>query len=138
MKALNGFFSVLVLFLIPYRPVMGQENFEKKEFFKVDQVPEFPGGIEKLKQLITENVFYPGEAKKEGIQGKVIISFTVNKNGEVVDAEVAQGVHAILDEEALRIIESMPVWNPGRKDGNPVNVRITLPVQFNLDSAPKE
>lgn len=138
MKTLKWLFPIVILGLVLHIPAMGQENAEEKVYNEVDQMPEYPGGIEKLKAFIMENVSYPEEAKKEGIQGKVFISFTVNKKGEVVDADVAKGVHASLDEEALRVVDLMPVWTPGKEDGKVVNVRFTMPVQFKLDSEKKE
>ncbi|MFW6371642.1 MAG: energy transducer TonB [Bacteroidota bacterium] len=130
MKTLKWFLSIVFLGLMFYLPAAGQENGDDKVYFEVDQRPEYPGGIEKMKQFISENVSYPEEAKKEGIQGRVYVSFTINKKGEVVDTEVAKGVHSTLDAEALRVLESMPKWTPGKKDGRAVNVRATVPVQF--------
>lgn len=138
MKTLKWLFPIVILGLVLHMPAMGQENAEEKVYNMVDQLPEYPGGIEKLKAFIVENVSYPEEAKKEGIQGKVFVSFTVNKKGEVVDAEVAKGVHTTLDNEAIRVVESMPVWTPGKEKGKVVNVRYTMPVQFKLDSEQKE
>jgi TonB family protein len=138
MKTLKGLLLIMILGLVLHVPVMGQDITEEKECFEAGQLPEFPGGIEKLKEFFADNISYPEEAKKEGIQGKVFISFTVNKKGEVVNTEVVQRVHPTLDEEALRVIESMPAWIPGKKDGNPANVRVSLPVEFNLDSKQEE
>lgn len=138
MKTLKWLFPIVILGLVLHIPAMGQENAEEKVYNEVDQMPEYPGGIEKLKAFIIENVSYPEEAKKEGIQGKVFISFTVNKKGEVVNAEVEEGVHTALNEEALRVVELMPAWTPGKEDGKVVNVRYTMPVQFKLTSEQKE
>lgn len=137
MKTLKWLFPIVVLGLMLHIHAMGQENYKDGVFSEVDQLPEYPGGLEKLKQFVAENVSYPEEAKKEGIQGKVFVSFTINKKGEVVDAEIAEGVDSFLDKEALRVVEAMPVWTPGKKDGHLVSVRLTLPVEFKLSAETK-
>lgn len=138
MKTLKGLFAIIILGMVLSMPAAGQDNTEEKVYDLVDEMPEYPGGIDNLKQFITENVSYPEEAKKEGIQGKVFVSFTVDKAGKVKDAKVAKGVHATLDAEALRVVELLPDWQPGTKDGRVVSVRYTIPVQFKLDTEKKK
>ncbi len=138
MKTIKWLFPIVILGLMLHLPAVGQENNDEQVYTEVDQMPEYPGGIEKLMAFFTENISYPEEAKKEGIQGKVFVSFTVDKKGEVVDAEIARGVHSALDAEALRVVELMSEWTPGKKDGQAVNVRYTMPVNFKLDSEKKE
>jgi TonB family protein len=123
----------LLLVLLSY-PGWTQEKIEiNKVYYNVDEMPEFPGGKDALAKFIAENIVYPEDAKKEKIQGKVFVSFTVDKNGEVKDAEIARGIHDLLDEEALRVIDEMPVWNPGKQEDILVDVRFTMPIQFALD-----
>lgn len=110
----------------------GQEK-KDETYVIVEDMPEFPGGEEALRKYISEHVNYPEIAKKNGIQGKVYVSFQVSKDGSVKDARVARGVDPSLDKEALRVIKNMPKWKPGKQRGEPVNVAYTLPIQFKLD-----
>jgi TonB family protein len=101
-------------------------------FYIVEEMPEFPGGEDALRQYISEAVNYPDSANKNGIQGKVYVSFIVAKDGSVVDAKIARGVDPLLDKEALRVVSSLPKWEPGKQDGKPVNVSYTVPINFVL------
>ncbi len=103
-------------------------------YFVVEELPEFPGGEEALKNYIAEHVKYPEEAKKNGISGKVFVTFTVSKEGKVMDAEIAKGKNASLDQEALRVINDLPDWTPGKQKGKAVNVQYTLPINFALEN----
>lgn len=105
---------------------------DKPSFVVVEQMPEFPGGQPALMKYLRENIKYPTQAKGEKAQGTVVVKFTVNKAGKVKDAKVVRGVHKELDAEALRVISSMPDWNPGKQNGKPVNVEFTIPVEFSL------
>jgi TonB family protein len=101
-------------------------------FMVVEEMPEFPGGEVALRTYIAGAVNYPEDAKKAGIQGKVFISFVVDKAGKVIDAKIARGASPSLDKEALRVIESMPAWKPGKQKGVNVAVQYTMPIQFAL------
>ncbi|MBP5540204.1 MAG: M56 family metallopeptidase [Bacteroidales bacterium] len=103
------------------------------QVFQVVEVdPEFPGGMEALIKYLSENIKYPEQAKKDKIQGKVYISFVVEKDGSVADAKVLRGIGGGCDEEALRVVKGMPKWNPATVNGKPVNVQYALPVIFKL------
>jgi len=102
-------------------------------FVVVEEMPEFPGGEKALRDFIGSNVKYPDDAKKEGIQGRVFITFVVKSDGNVENAKVVRGVHPLLDKEALRVISMLPAWKPGKQRGQAVNVAYTIPVQFALD-----
>lgn len=95
-------------------------------------LPSFPGGTEALIQFISDNVKYPPQAEKEGIEGRVVCSFIVLGDGTVSDIEVAQSVHPLLDNEAVRVLGLMPKWNPGKQHGVPMRVKYTLPITFRL------
>ena len=99
-------------------------------FVKVDVMPEFPGGEMALHKFIAYQTKYPEMAKEKGIEGKVYVSFVIDKNGKVSNPEIAKGVDPALDKEALRVVSSLPTWKPGRKDGELVNVSYTVPVVF--------
>lgn len=103
------------------------------QVFQVVEVdPEFPGGMEALIKYLSENIKYPEQAKKDKIQGKVYISFVVEKDGSVADAKVLRGIGGGCDEEALRVVNAMPKWTPGKQRNTPVRVQFNLPVAFKL------
>ncbi len=83
-------------------------------------------------KFLAQNVKYPTDAQKAGKQGRVIAQFVVTTDGSVADVKIIRGIDASLDEEAVRVIKSMPKWKPGTQKGQPVNVRYTLPVVFKL------
>ncbi len=99
----------------------------------VEDMPEFPGGEENLFKFLGQEVRYPSEAKDVGVQGVVYISFTVNECGVIQNAKVIRSAHPTIDLEALRVVNSMPVWMPGRQRGLPVNVKYNLPIRFILN-----
>ena len=101
-------------------------------FEVVEEMPEFPGGMQALMQYLAKNVKYPAEAHSAGIQGRVIISFIVKKDGSIADTKIARSVAPSLDKEAERVISTMPKWKPGKQRGEAVNVRFTVPVMFRL------
>ena len=110
-----------------------EEEEEEVVFMVVETMPEFPGGQQALFKYLSENVKYPVIAQENGIQGRVICQFTVNKDGSIVDVEVVRsGGDASLDKEAVRVIKSMPKWKPGKQRGKPVRVKYTVPVNFKL------
>ncbi|MGL5920060.1 MAG: TonB family protein, partial [Bacteroidales bacterium] len=106
---------------------------KNQTFTVVEQMPQFPGGDKALQQFLRDNVKYPEAEAKKGIQGRVIVVFIINKEGKVTDPTIVRGVDPALDNEALRVINSMPLWIPGVQRGVPVNVKYTVPVNFRLD-----
>ena len=114
-------------------PVQVEEEEEEVVFVIVETMPEFPGGQQALFKYLSENVKYPAIAQENGIQGRVICQFVVNKDGAIVDVEVVRsGGDASLDKEAIRVIKSMPKWKPGKQRGKAVRVKYTVPVNFRL------
>lgn len=114
-------------------PVVTEEASDEGEIFQVvEQMPEFPGGMQALMAYLSKNIKYPSVAQDNGIQGRVFVSFVVNKDGSIVDPEVIKSVDAALDKEAMRVIKAMPKWNPGKQRGKPVRVKYTVPVLFRL------
>ncbi|MFA6751517.1 MAG: energy transducer TonB, partial [Fermentimonas sp.] len=103
-------------------------------FMVVEEQPEFPGGNEALMKYLSENIKYPFIALDNGIQGSVITNFVIEKDGTLTDVKVARGVDPSLDKEALRLIEAMPRWKPGKQKGEVVRVRYSLPVVFRLQN----
>ena len=98
----------------------------------LDEAPEFPGGNEAFAKFITDNLHYPEEAKTKGIEGRVLVQFTVNTDGSIVNVELARGIGGGCDEEALRVVKSMPKWKPAIKDGKPVAGQFSLPIMFKM------
>ncbi len=109
-----------------------EEEEDNVIFQVVEKMPSFPGGDSQLFKFLNENVKYPVIAQENGVQGRVICQFVVNRDGSIVDVEVVRSVDASLDKEAIRVIKSMPKWSPGQQRGKPVRVKYTLPVNFRL------
>jgi protein TonB len=104
-----------------------------KVFDVVECMPSFPGGNAALMAYLSSNVHYPPVAEENGIQGRVVCSFVVNRDGSIADAVVVRSVDPSLDNEALRVVKSMPRWNPGKQNGEAVRVKFTVPVSFKLN-----
>jgi len=101
-------------------------------FVVVEEMPSFPGGDKAMMEFIYNNIVYPEEAKEKNIQGRVVLKFVVKYNGDVGNVQIMKGVDPILNKEAQRVIENLPVWKPGRQGGKPVNVWYSVPVTFQL------
>ena len=102
-------------------------------FMVVDNMPEFPGGLNACLKFLADHVAYPKEAAEKKIQGRVIVQFVVMKDGSIANARVIRSVDPLLDAEALRVIGLMPKWKPGTQRGQAVNVKFTMPITFRLD-----
>lgn len=100
--------------------------------------PEFPGGTVALLSLIQQNIKYPEEAKEQEIQGRVIVQFTIEKDGSVTDVKVVKSVHPLVDEQVVRAVSAMPAWKPGMHEGKPVRVSYSVPFRFRLQAPPKD
>ena len=105
---------------------------EEDVYILVDNSPEFPGGTMGLLEFMRTTIQYPAQARKDTIQGRVLVSFIVNKDGSIVKPEIVKSAHPLLDEEALRMVNEMPAWKPGEQNGVPVRVKYTIPVNFRL------
>jgi len=122
--------------IIDVAPVVVAEKEEEEDaaevFFIVEEMPEFPGGELALRKWIANEIKYPVIAQENGIQGKVYVTFVVGKDGSINNATVARGVDPSLDKEALRVVNALPKWKPGKQRGKPVNVSYTVPINFVL------
>lgn len=116
----------------PPKPV--EEEATEEIFVVVEQQPEFPGGMTALMKFLGDNIKYPVIAQENGIQGRVVCNFVVERDGSITDVQVVRGQDPSLDKEAIRVIQSMPKWKPGQQRGKPVRVRFTLPVVFRLQN----
>lgn len=120
-------------FEIVFRPDELDDPDDDPVYTFVPQKPQFPGGIEALFDFISRNVVYPQSAKENGIVGKVIVQFVVNKKGKVEKVQVVRGVDPILDQQAIKVVEKLPDWTPGEQNGKAVSVYYTLPISFKLN-----
>ena len=116
-----------------YKIMLRKEGADpNKPYDVVEKMPQFPGGTGKLFEFLSKNVKYPAEAENNDVQGRVIVTFVVEKDGEISNAKVVKSIHPALDAEALRVINSMPNWTPGMQNGEAVRVKYTVPVTFRL------
>ncbi|ERJ99064.1 energy transducer TonB [Hoylesella pleuritidis] len=107
---------------------------ENKVFDMVEEMPSFPGGQAALMQFLLSNTHYPAVAQENGVQGRVTVSFVVEKDGSITDVQVARSADPSLDKEAVRVVKSMPRWTPGRQNGSTVRVKFNVPVTFRLNN----
>ena len=105
---------------------------ETKVFDVVEVMPTFPGGQQALFEWLIKNIKYPVVAEENGVQGRVIVTFVVERNGSITDVQVAKSVDPSLDKEAVRVVKAMPHWIPGKQNGSAVRVKFTVPVTFRL------
>lgn len=104
----------------------------EKVFDVVEQMPSFPGGPSALLEWLSNNVKYPVVAQENGVQGRVVVSFVVERDGSITDVKVVRGVDPSLDKEASRVVKAMPRWIPGKQNGSAVRVKYNVPVAFRL------
>ena len=106
-----------------------------KAYDVVDEMPQFPGGPSKLFEYLAKSIRYPADAEKAGVQGRVITTFVVEKDGSISNAKVLKSIDPSLDAEALRVVNGMPKWIPGKQNGEAIRIKYTVPVSFRLQSA---
>ncbi len=116
----------------PPPPPAPKPEVASKVFDVVEEMPSFPGGQGALMSYLSSNVKYPVVAQENGVQGRVIVSFVVERDGSISDVKVARSVDPSLDREAQRVVKSMPKWKPGKQNGQAVRVKYTVPVVFRL------
>ena len=115
------------------KEVIAQEAaVEEKVFDVVEQMPQFPGGDAALFEYLSTHIKYPTIAEENGVQGRVIVTFVVERDGSITDVKVVKSVDPSLDKEASRVVQGMPKWIPGKQNGAPVRVKYTVPVTFRL------
>lgn len=116
----------------PPPPPAPKPEVSTKVFDVVEEMPSFPGGQGALMSYLASNIEYPVVAQENGVQGRVIVSFVVERDGSISDVRVARSVDPSLDREAQRVVKSMPRWKPGKQNGSAVRVKYTVPVVFRL------
>lgn len=112
--------------------IIEDEIVEEVPFIIVENMPTFPGGEKKMMEYVAKNVKYPQLAKEVGTQGRVFVSFVVEKDGSITNVTILRGIGSGCDEEAMRVVKSMPKWNPGLQCGRAVRVSCNLPINFKL------
>ena len=110
-----------------------EEEVEEQEIFMVvENAPAFPGGDVARMKFLQDNIKYPQMARESGIQGTVYVTFVVERNGNVTDVKILRGIGGGCDEEAVRVVQNMPKWEPGKQRGKPVRVQFNMPIKFTL------
>lgn len=112
------------------KTVVSQKN--QKVYDVAEQMPEYPGGMPAMFEFLMKNMKYPKDAEKQKVEGRVMVMFVVETDGSISDVKVAKKTFPSLDAEAVRVVQSMPKWTPGRDKGKVVRVQYTLPVSFRL------
>lgn len=133
-------YGALIITTVKHQKEIYNEQISQPDVFdKVDEAPQFPGGMAGMMQYLSSNIRYPEDAKEAGAQGRVIVSFIVEKDGSISNAKVTKPTYSSLDEEALRLVSAMPNFIPGKQNGEAVRVKYSFPVSFRLGSkeAPK-
>ena len=105
---------------------------DQKVFDTVEQMPEYPGGMQAMIEFLQTNMKYPEDAAKQKVEGRVMVQFVVETDGSVADVHVAKQVFPSLDAEAIRVVQAMPKWMPGKDKGKVVRVKYNLPIVFRM------
>ena len=124
---------MMLVLLFSFMTSTAQTKKNNMVYDVVEVMPQFPGGQIAMLKYIMENIKYPKQIMEEGIQGRVTVSFIVEKDGRVSNVRLLRSVQPLLDKEAIRVVKSMPKWTPGKHNGKPVRVRFNLPVMFKLN-----
>ena len=124
---------MMLVLLFSFTTSTAQTKKNNMVFDVVEVMPQFPGGQIAMLKYIMENIKYPKQIMEEGIQGRVTVSFIVEKDGSISNVKPVLSVHPLLDKEAVRVVKSMPKWTPGKQKGKPVRVQFNVPVMFKLN-----
>lgn len=150
MKSFKSMYLVFIL-MLNTKLILAQSNMspqkvdeatapENEIFTIVEQMPEFPGGQSALMKYLSSNINYPEPCRKMGVEGKVYLKFIVDKLGNITNVQVLRGIPdgQLLEKEAIRVVQSMPKWSPGKQLGKAVDVYFTIPIAFRLNNIPAE
>lgn len=124
---------MMLVLLFSFTTSTAQTKKNDMVFDVVEVMPQYPGGQIAMLKYIMENIKYPEQAMKEGIQGRVTVRFIVEKDGSISNVKPVLSVHPLLNKEAVRVVKSMPKWSPGKQNGKPVRVQFNVPVMFKLN-----
>ena len=112
------------------KTVVSQKN--EEVFDIVEQMPEYPGGMQALFEFLSKNIKYPEDAQKQKVEGRVLVKFVIETDGSISNIEVMKNAFPSLDAEAMRVAQAMPKWTPGKQGGQVVRVKFVLPINFSL------
>lgn len=118
--------------VLAQKTVVSQKDQKEDPFNVVEDMPAFPGGMEAMIQFISSNIKYPADAKKQKVDGRVLVNFVVEKDGSITEVKVIKPAFPSLDAEAVRVVKAMPKWKPGYQNGKAVRVQFTMPINFSL------
>jgi len=118
--------------VLAQKTVVSQKDQKEDPFNVVEDMPAFPGGMEAMIQFISSNIKYPADAKKQKVDGRVLVNFVVEKDGSITEVKVIKPTFPSLDAEAIRVVKAMPKWKPGYQNGKAVRVQFTMPINFSL------
>jgi len=118
--------------VLAQKTVVSQKDQKEDPFNVVEDMPAFPGGMEAMIQFISSNIQYPADAKKQKVDGRVLVNFVVEKDGSITEVKVVKPTFPSLDAEAIRVVKAMPKWKPGYQRGQAVRVQFTMPINFSL------
>lgn len=118
--------------VLAQKTVVSQKDQKEDPFNVVEDMPAFPGGMEAMIQFISSNIKYPADAKKQKVDGRVLVNFVVEKDGSITEVKVIKPAFPSLDAEAIRVVKAMPKWKPGYQRGKAVRVQFTMPINFSL------
>lgn len=124
---------MMLVLLFSFTTSTAQTKKNKMVYDVVEVMPQYPGGQIAMMKYIMENMKYPEQAVKKGIQGRVTVRFIVEKDGSISNVSPIHPVHPLLDKEAIRVVKSMPKWSPGKQHGKPVRVQLIVPIMFKLN-----
>ena len=113
--------------------VKNETTTSENVFDVVEDMPQYPDGMQGMMKFLIENISYPKDAQEKKISGRVLVTFVVEKDGSISNVETVKSVFPSLDDEAVRVVKSMPNWKPGKQNGKVVRVKYTLPISFSLD-----
>ncbi len=118
--------------VLAQKTVISQKDQKEEPFNVVEDMPAFPGGIEAMIQFLSSNIKYPADAQKQKVDGRVLVTFVVEKDGSITEVNVVKPGFPSLDAEAVRVVKAMPKWKPGYQNGKAVRVQFTMPINFSL------
>lgn len=122
--------TFLIVFFIQIEEVRAQSS--EEALIELDEMPEFPGGMDAMFKFMGDNLNYPAAAREKGIEGTVVVSFIVNQDGSISNSEILRGIGGGCDEESVRIVNSFPAWKPGVDEGKKVRTQMRLPIRYKL------
>ncbi len=137
-KSIFVFVMLWLGIFVPIHTYAQETGTNETVYTIVEEMPSYPGGNGAMTDYLKQNLKYPDKAKAEGIEGKVFVTFVVDKQGKVTATKILRGISPEIDAEALRVVSSMPNWNPGKQSGEAVAVQYNLPLNFTLQSKEKK